>query len=262
VLILSWNVAGRISRIAEQLERVLELDADVVCLQELTARSLPLWRERLSAHGYLGIEHAPLPAAPDRARALGVLTATRAASSPTRVADVPWSERVLAVRLRDGTEVVNVHSPTSPKPDLVKVRTHEAVHRHLAISVPSRLRILCGDLNTPRKEHADGRVWTFARDRFGRLRADRGERWDQAELSLIRGLNEHGFSDAFRSLHGYQRRELSWEWRRWGGGYRLDHLLVAGHAEVVCCRYEHDWRTAGLSDHSALVAELRPAARG
>jgi hypothetical protein len=33
-----------------------------------------------------------------------------------------------------------------------------------------------------------GRVWTFARDRYGKPRPERGERWDQAELSLIRGL--------------------------------------------------------------------------
>ena len=45
--------------------------------------------------------------------------------------DVPWPERVLAARLEDGLEVVNVHSPISPKPGLAKVLTHEAVFRHM-----------------------------------------------------------------------------------------------------------------------------------
>ena len=46
------------------------------------------------------------------------------------VADVPWPERVLAARA-GGLEIVNVHSPISPKPGLAKVLTHEAVFRHL-----------------------------------------------------------------------------------------------------------------------------------
>ena len=123
-----------------------------------------------------------------------------------------------------GLELVNLHSPISPKPGLAKVLTHEAVHRHLAAGAGPRL--VCGDLNTPRREHPDGRVWTFARTRSGRLRPERGERWDAAELALIRGLEPYGFRDAFRARHGLERRELSWEWQQSGGGYRLDHIIV------------------------------------
>ena len=81
-------------------------------------------------------------------------------------------------------------------------------------------------------------------------------RWDRAELSLILGLGPYGFRDAFRSLHGFDRHELSWEWPRWGGGYRLDHMLVTAEVEIDSCDYMHEWREAGLSDHSALVARL------
>jgi exonuclease III len=169
---------------------------------------------------------------------------------------VPWPERVLAVHLSDGTEIVNIHSPISPKPDLAKVRTQEAVHRHLADEPPGHARILCGDLNTPRREHEDGTVWTFARDRYGKLRPERGERWDRAELALIRGLETYGYRDAFRLLHPDATDEFTWEWARWGGGYRLDHLIVSGEVAVEDCRYEHPWREDGLSDHSALVAKL------
>jgi hypothetical protein len=42
-------------------------------------------------------------------------------------------------------------------------------------------------------------------------------------------------------------------------GYRLDHLLLRG-AEASACGYEHAWREAGLSDHSAMWADVRPAA--
>jgi endonuclease/exonuclease/phosphatase family metal-dependent hydrolase len=184
-----------------------------------------------------------------------VLTASRNPLEVVPVAHVPWPERVLAVRA-GSLEVVNVHSPVSPKPDLAKVRTHEAVFEHLRSGAGPR--VVLGDLNTPRKEHRDGSVWTFARDRYGRLRPERGERWDAAEWALIRGLESHGFRDAFRELHGFDSKEPTWEWPRWGGGYRLDHLIASSEVAVTDCTYRHDWRRDDrLSDHSALVAELR-----
>jgi exodeoxyribonuclease III len=257
VLLVSWNVAGRLKRLPEQAERLLALQADVICLQEVTQNTLARWRTLLSGAGYQGFEHGEISANADRTRRLAVLTCARERLERVAIARAPWPERVLAVRLADGTELLNVHSPISPKPGLAKVRTHEAVHRHLLDTAAGSPRILCGDLNTPRKEHPDGRVWTFARDRYGRLRPDRGEQWDQAELSLIQGLAAHGFRDAFRALHGLSRRELSWEWPRWGGGYRLDHLLVSQQIGIDGCDYEHNWRTEGLSDHSALIARLQ-----
>ena len=255
MLLVSWNLAGRVTRLAEQAERLLGLNADAICLQEITRSTLPRWQQILKDAGYRGVQHGDLDAG--RARPLAVLTAHREPIEPIPVHAVPWPERVLAIRTPDDTEIVNVHSPISPKPELAKVRTHEAVQRHLAAPSRRPARILCGDLNTPRREHRDGSVWTFARDQYGRLRADRGERWDVAERALIRGLEPSGFRDAYRYLHGYEVRELSWEWPRWKGGYRLDHLIVSASVTVQSCSYEHRWRREGLSDHSALIACLQ-----
>jgi exonuclease III len=253
--LVSWNVAGRIRRQAIQAERIAALSPDIVCLQEVTTRSAPLWTEALQAAGVDHVRIADRPAASDpRPRLLSALLASRVAQEPIAMSRVPWPERVVAARIA-GLEVVNVHSPISPSPGLAKVLTHETVHAHLAGGRGPRL--VCGDLNTPRREHPDGRVWTFARDRYGRLREDRGERWDTAELALVKGLEDHGFRDAFRSLHGLERREPSWVWQRWGGGYRLDHLITSDQVEVKVCGYLHEWRDEGLSDHSPLVAHLR-----
>jgi exonuclease III len=253
VLLVSWNVAGRKSRLQEQAERVLELSPDLVCLQEVTPVTASAWAERLASAG-LNAELAQLPRSREGSRPLAVLTAARSPVELVPVEEVPWPERVLAVRT-GGVEVVNVHSPISPKPGLAKVLTHEAVFRHLAAG--SGPRVVLGDLNTPRREHPDGGVWTFARDRYGRLREDRGERWDAAETALIRGLEPRGFRDAFRTLNGFESKEPSWEWPRWGGGYRLDHLIASSEVTVTACSYRHDWRRDDrLSDHSALVAEL------
>lgn len=257
MLLVSWNVAGRRTRLAEQAERVLSLEPDVVCLQEVTPVTAGPWTERLEEAG-LSVAVAPLPVAREGSRPLAVLTAAGGPLELVPVADVPWPERVLAARA-GALEIVNVHSPISPKPGLAKVRTHEAVLGHLRGG--SGPRVVLGDLNTPRKEHADGSVWTFARDRNGRLREDRGERWDRAESALIRGLEPNGFRDAFRELNGFEAKEPSWEWPRWGGGYRLDHLIASAEVEVTACAYRHDWRREDrLSDHSALVAELHVGA--
>jgi exonuclease III len=250
VRLLTWNVAGRLTKHPEQAAAVAAAGADVVCLQEVTARSLPLWREALD-----GMEVAcSLDDAPEvpRRRPLGVLTAAREPLAVLpRPADMPWPERILCCRLGD-VEVVNLHSPIAPAPELAKIRTHEAVAAYLAAG--RGRRILCGDLNTPRREHPDGDVMTFAYTSAGRLRPERGERWDAAERALVWGLRQAGWVDCFRAVCGYERREASWTFPH-GGGWRLDHALATG-LEPVAAAYAHEWRTAGLSDHSALVVDF------
>jgi exonuclease III len=251
--LLSWNVAGRVARLDEQIDQVIGYRCDLVCLQEIAPSTAPRWTTALRDDGHACVEVAELrPREGAPRRPLSVLIASRWDASEVPIAELPWSERALAVRT-NCLEVVGVHSPISPSPGLAKVLTHEALHRHLATGHGPR--VLCGDLNTPRREHEDGRVWTFARDRYGRLREDRGERWDQAELALIKGLEPFGFRDAFRELHGPQG-VISWAWGRWSGGYRLDHLIASAEVKVLWIDYLHEWRNEGLSDHSPLAAEL------
>jgi exodeoxyribonuclease-3 len=254
VRLITWNVAGRVRRQPEQAEVIARAGADVIALQEVTPRTLPLWRDSCATIGMTSCE-ASLEAAPAPGgrRVLGVLTAAR---RPLRRLDsppVPWPERVLCCAL-DDVEVINLHSPIAPAPQLAKVRTHEAVAAHLGARDDGR-RVLCGDLNTPRRELPDGDVMTFAYDSAGRLRPDRGERWDRAERALVHGLRERGWVDAFRALHGYAGREASWTFTGDRGGWRLDHVLVQG-LQPVASAYAHDWRRAGLSDHSALVVDF------
>jgi exonuclease III len=254
VRLVSWNVAGRVRRRPEQVEALLAEDPDAIALQELSATTVPGWRADLGAAGYAvrtSLDRLAPPA--ERRRPLGVLVAAREAMRAGPTVDVPWPERLLAVRL-GGVVLYNVHSPVSESPGLAKVLTHEAVHAHLARRSRTP-RVLCGDLNTPQRETVDGEVLTFARTSAGRLRPERGERHDRAELALIRGLEDAGFRDAFRTTHGYGPRDRSWTWPN-GGGYRLDHVIVTQQLDVRECRYLHAWREAGLSDHSGLLAVL------
>jgi exonuclease III len=258
VRLITWNVAGRVRRRPEQVEALLAEEPDVVALQEVSLTTLAAWREDLEADGYSvqtsldGMAARPR-ARPERRRPLGVLVAARQALRAGPQVELPWPERLVAVRV-EGIVVYDLHSPVSEAPGLAKVLTHEAVHAHL--SRRSRTpRVLCGDLNTPQRETLEGEVLTFARTSSGRLRPERGERHDRAELSLIRGLEGAGFRDAFRSTHGYGPRDRSWTWPN-GGGYRLDHVIVTKQLEVRECRYLHAWREGGLSDHSGLLAVL------
>jgi endonuclease/exonuclease/phosphatase family metal-dependent hydrolase len=76
--LLCWNVAGRVRRLAEQLERVVELLADVICLQEATRSTVDLWRERLADAGWAHSAAATMPdQASGRGRPLIVVTVAR-----------------------------------------------------------------------------------------------------------------------------------------------------------------------------------------
>ena len=263
--IISWNVARRSSRLAEQATVLAEREPDVVALQEITRRTAPLWRRALEAiglpHVRASLDEADPRREPASRRATGVLVASRHPLEKAASLALPWPETTTAATARtqrvDRVEVHCVHVPNAAN-GWVKVHTLEEIRAGLATAPPAA-RVLCGDLNTPRRELPDGEVISFARDSRGRLRPERGEPWDAAELGVVPGLREIGYADAFRALHGYERREPSWTWRRiagHGGGWRLDHLFTSGELQPTAALYHHAWRDEGLSDHSALEVEL------
>ena len=262
--VLTWNVAGRLGRLDEQVDRVLAHRADVVCLQEVIPNALARWTEGLQGAGYAVAASAVAPDAP-RVHRLGVLVASR----PPIVfagpgAAVPWPERLLAVDTEppgwpSPLRVMTLHAPLSQREGQVKVRTLEAVHESLAALEAGAAALLCGDLNTPQYEDRDGSVQTFAQTRTGNLRPARGERHDRAERMIITG--PPGWQDAFRALHGYAARDRSWKTGR-HPGYRLDHILVSPALRPIACAYDHGVREDGLSDHSAMWATVAPRCPG
>jgi exonuclease III len=264
VRLITWNVARRVEALAAQAAAIGEREPDVLALQEVTARTWPLWEAACNTLGLThvvctlsGADPARTPAGPRRT---GVLLAAREPLELLPALPVPWPESALVARVA-GVEVHAVHVPNAANGE-IKPRTLAAVRAGLAER--SGPRVLCGDLNTPRRELADGTVWSFARDGRGRLRPERAGFWDEAETGVVPGLRELGFADAFRALHGYGSREPSWTFQRiagHGGGWRLDHIFCSEEIEPVASAYRHEWRDAGLSDHSALEADLVVAPR-
>jgi exodeoxyribonuclease-3 len=150
-----------------------------------------------------------------------------------------------------------VHVPNAAN-GLVKIKTLQAIRLGVLAAEPAP-RVVCGDLNTPRRELPDGEVISFARDSRGRLRPERGREWDAAELGVVPGLQQIGYRDAYRTLHGYGAPEPSWTWKRIAGhhgGWRIDHIFASPQLQPIACLYHHAWRDQELSDHSALEADL------
>jgi exonuclease III len=245
--LITWNVARRVERLPEQAAALALREPDVVALQEVTARSLALWRDALDDAGLPHVA-SPLDRRPARH---GVLLAARTELEPAEPFTVPWPQSSMAAMVC-GVLVACVHVPNAAN-GLVKPQTLAAVRAELARR--DGPRVLCGDLNTPRRELPDGTVWSFARDGKGRMREERAGAWDEAELGVVPGLRELGFADAFRAAHGYGSREPSWVWPH-GGGWRLDHVFASEPLVVEAATYHHAWRDAGLSDHSALEVDL------
>jgi exonuclease III len=263
VRLITWNVAGRVARQPDQAAAIGG-GWDVVCLQEVTPSTLKPWRLALQAEGLGHVRSSMdewLPGEPvPEGRRLGVVIASRTPLEVVASAHPPWPERLLSARVAAEVPYVvhSLHSPISQKPDYVKLRTHRAIHGHLAR--PHELpQLLVGDLNTPRREFPDGRTWSFARTAAGALRLDRGERWERDELALLRGLEQHGLRDLFRELHGYAREEISFAAGRRGRGWRLDHIIGSAHFTPVACEYEHAPREDGQSDHSPMWVEAAVA---
>ena len=252
--LITWNVNRRVELLAPQAAALAARAPDVVALQEVTTRSWALWRAALADAGLpdavCSLDTADPARRPATRRRTGVAIAARALEGAEPLA-VPWPETTAAARVA-GVAVHVAHVPNAAN-GWIKPDTLAALRSGLAAT--SGPRVVCGDLNTPRRESPDGATMSFARDSRGRLRRERGERWDTAELGVVPGLRDLGFADAFRTVHGYADRSPSWVWSH-GGGWRLDHIFAAG-VTIETAVYHHEWRDDGLSDHSALEADLR-----
>lgn len=262
--LITWNVAGRRERLVEQATALARREPHFVALQEITRTTRPLWERALELMGLPHVRASAVEPAPGgrSPRRTVVMIGSRfvlddAGAAPVAV---PRPESALGVRALTAEgplEVHCVHVPNAAN-GWVKVQTLQAVRRGLGAAGPVP-RILCGDLNTPRRELEDGTTLSFARDSRGRLRPERGPEWDAAELGVVPGLRELGYRDAFRACHGYAARSPSWTWQTIAGhdgGWRLDHTFLSPGLRPLACRYHHDWREQGLSDHSALETDL------
>ncbi len=253
---LSWNFAKR-KNCPGQVGAALRAKPDVVVLQELNGRTWEQHRSLLAAAGLRyatsALDLAPKRRNRDRSLVCFVAIASRWPLLPARRARVPAPEAVACVSVASpggAFDLIGVHIPTYGRPTdrLLKVETQEGLLKRLATrSTPT---LLCRDFNSPFAEHVDGTVIPFARRR--------GSRQCDAEAALMGGTNSCGLTDLFRKKHGYGVDAFSWYWKNRGrtGGYRLDHIFASSEFTLRNCGYIHQWRVQGLSDHSAIFADV------
>jgi exonuclease III len=247
--VLTWNVqhAGpaRSALQADWLARCRH--ADVIALTEVAAGPAG---EHLAAelvsHGYatwLG---------DSRGRDYRVLIGARVGElDPLPTAPPPaWAHRWAAATLtlpdHGQLGLVALYVPSrGPRAqrNLAKRAFQDAVATQLP-ALRSQFRrgtpvLVAGDLNVVEPDHQPRHAV------FGR--------W---EYDFYRSFATAGFTDAFRHHHP-GAAEHSW-FGRSGAGYRFDHIFCAtDHIHRLSrCRYLHQPRTAGLSDHAALVATI------
>jgi len=269
--VISWNVAFRVRKQPLQLDALLERNADLIGLQEVTAKTHPLWTTGLEEAGYKYIfstfDKQPNPYNLRGPRRYGVLIASKWPLKPKRSsgARLPWPERLLSAEIahpKSRFEFHVAHVPPGSSHGWLKIDTFNGIYSTLAMKsqIP---RILCGDFNSPQAEFENGEVVTWGqsigRDRKVRL-SEKYVPWDEGERSVLQGLAQYDLVDVFRLINGYDMEEFSWVVRRHGkivATRRFDHMFAAVELNPVLCEYVHDVRESSLSDHSAIEARFQ-----
>lgn len=163
--------------------------------------------------------------------------------------EVVMPHRLVALRLRVAGRPVGVAGVYVPSRGSRERRNEDkrAFQDALSVQLPSLVHslgpgpvVVAGDLNVVEPGHRPHHKV------FGA--------W---EYDFYRSFATAGLADAFRHAHP-DAEEHSWFGRRSALGYRFDHVFTseAYLPGVVTCRYLHEPRLSGLSDHSALQLEL------
>lgn len=229
---MSWNILqGGGRRLDGILAALTAWAPDVVTLQEVRGRHL----DRIATHlDQIGLSfHYMSEHSSDIEN--GILIAAR---TPVEVGDFIEDRSGLCHILEaetGGLTILPVHFPQkAAQVPLFKVLLGDSK------SLLALNSILIGDLNCG-IPFEDSMTKTFANTRY------------------FQSLKEAGWIDLYRAVHGSDARDYSWVSPRTDRGFRYDHALaspaVAERVDAVW--YDHAVRRNGLSDHSALIVDLR-----
>ena len=277
MILLTWNLNCRTKNIKEQLDAISKYNADVLAFQEVTINSKDLLKACLRKNGYeyildsfrLSKEQKKLTGK----RKYGQIIASKYKLKKRRpdLFDVPWKERILSadIILEDRKiEIHTTHIPPGASNGMKKIEMLAGIFKKLNRNT-KKLRILCGDFNTPQFELEDGTIITWDQNvkytglSTGDLRRDliiskaKESEWDKGERDIFEKLKIKNLTDVYRYMHGYKKQEHSWKTPSGRKtGRRFDHIFASRELNVKKCKYDHMVRERGLSDHSAMVAEF------
>ncbi len=267
---LTWNTAKRIKHINKQVEIITNSKSDIIALQEITINSEKLFKKYLSKKYKNVVSSFDLVA--DKKvlfgkRMFGQIIATNypiKSENPDKFM-VPWTERILSVKISINNKVIifhTTHIPPGSSNGWIKIETLNGIYERL-VKTKESLNILCGDFNTPKQELEDKGLVTFAQNinakgeikMKGNFRGGKGIDWDKGERNIILGLSNIGIEDSFRKLYAYNTQEFSWSFKRKDKilKRRFDHFFASDKIRVVSAKYLHN--QGNTSDHSPLKVE-------
>ena len=264
--LITWNVAGRVGKLQEQINFIEQANPDVLTLQEITEKTLPLFKDHLTELGYhylvSSIDLTEDKSIFQGARKYGTLIASKWPISKSTIGGegIDWPERFLTTHVETPTKLITVHTtyiPPGSSNGWKKIELLEGIYKTLSQDL-NTFTILTGDFNSPQEEMDNGEVhtWASSKNKAGiyKLKKSRGERWDNGERNIISGLKDYDLEDVYRKLYGYEKQEYSWVAKREGKewGRRFDHVFAAKELNPIEAKYVHEVRTEKISDHSAM----------
>jgi exonuclease III len=238
VRILAWNLLHGGGRRLELLAAaIVAHEPDVCVLAEARATAAPALLDRLA---HAGLVHHATSHMPPRQN--GVLIASAVPITPLEPPDGEmYRQRWVRVGLPGAAfELVACHVPPKISIGEDRKRAFWTTLLGYAGEALERPAMIVGDLNTGAPYRDEHRATLYSADQFV-------------------ALNELGWIDAWRRFHGADRKEWSWVYpRRRTYGYRLDHAFCSPPLapRLTACRYSHDERERGVSDHSILLVDV------
>ena len=257
--LISWNIAGRVSTVDDQIDYLLNGEFDIICLQEVIAKTEEIISENFKDNGYSVITSSIGKHRENQGKHkynLLIISKDQIKIELPKY-KIKWREKYLRGIVDCGQskiEVTTLHIPPGSSNGWEKIITIEESYKNLIESKNSK-RIVCGDWNTPKSESLSGEITTWGENK---KRGDKNGRWDKGERLLLEELKNIGFSDTFRLVNGHEKIDYSWFVKTKNGktGRRYDHIYSTDTISVKDCFYDHSVRVGKLSDHSAIITEF------
>src|SRR5579859_2932863 len=226
--LISWNVNNRTTRVNEQVEALGNQEPDIVALQDVNINSVSRYEMEFTHRGLPHVVHT-FEANPE-SNPTGVLIASRFALNrlPSEPPSVLWPKgvcspdpdkvirhwikRTLFVTVQGTWGEIDLYNsyitPGSHTECIfdkkveypwLKIDLLSGVYQSLSQST-NRLRILCGDFNTPQEEQPNGEIvtWGYKKRKNGSYRLTNLDK-HLLELNILRDLGDnYDLPDVYR----------------------------------------------------------------
>jgi len=234
VKLLVWNIQQGGGRRRERIAAaIIAHNPDIVALIEFVPTTAEPLLQRLRLAGFT---HQICTTRNGFDYAICVISKTPISTRPSGIPTLDDSGLWLEVSVpAHEFNVGVVHVPVGPR---TRMKAFLSALVQVALSRGGDPFLFVGDFNTGIGP-ADGPINNYG---------------DVDRFMAIQGA---GFTDAWRHMHG-DLVEHTYTFPRTGKQYRIDHALASPALlhRTRCCRYSHDERLEGASDHSVLLVEF------